>query len=94
MYFFKDTLFARSFPVYGTVVLPVTSPPHPTLLDSRASFFLRRGGSSGVDNACIAKKKAIPNKQDLSHSCFLSFFYSSNITSRISVTLVAIQLKR
>ena len=60
---------------------------HPTLLDSRASLFFWRGGSSGVFNACIWKKQAIPNKQDLSHSCFLSFFYSSNITSRISVTL-------
>ena len=35
--FFKDTLFAHSFPVYGTMVLPVTSQPYKT--SEPAQFF-------------------------------------------------------
>ena len=83
--FLTDILSVHSFPVYGTVVLLVTTLP--TMLYSIACFFLgggvaRGGGGSGVNNACIS----FPNKQDLPPAFYPSFILVI-FTSRIYVTL-------
>ena len=44
LFFKTDILFAHSFPVYGTVVLPVTTPPYHALLHS---LFFWWGGKGG-----------------------------------------------
>ena len=70
-------------------------PPHPTILDQRASFCVLARGKLWSRQYLHIEKYAIPNKQDLSPSCFLSFFYSSNVyLKNICYPQLAIQLKR
>ena len=89
--FFTDILFAHSFPVYGTVVLPVTTPPY--ILYSIACFFLGGGGGPARGGALESTMLAYhfqTNRIYLPPTFYPSFILVRILvifTSRIYVTL-------
>ena len=86
--FLTDILFAHSFPVYGTVVLPVTTPPY--ILYSIACFFFFWGGGGARGGGALESTMLAYHFQ--TNRIYLPpTFYPSFIlvifTSRIYVTL-------
>lgn len=83
--FLTDILFAHSFPVYGTVVLPVTTPPY--ILYSIACFFWGGGSKGGgaLESTMLAYHFQT-NRIYLPPTFYPSFILVI-FTSRIYVTL-------